>query len=234
MGRRAVLALIPAKGTSRRLARKNLRDLCGLPLVGWAVRAARESGLFPDDHIVVDSEDEEILAYGRSLAVDTLRRPPRLAEDGATLVDVIAHAIRELETDEPLSVLLPTSPLRNPATMRWAALHHRDRKAGTLLSVTPTQPQCWGLAYHRGDVWPVCPQNFNVPRDQVPETYRHDGSHCLIRPGQPGTGGFIVDPREAVDVDTALDLAYAEFLVREHRIPWLTPQAPARPSSPRT
>ena len=86
------IAVIPARGGSKRIPRKNIKDFCGKPMIAWAIGAARESGLF--DHIVVSTEDEEIAELARSWGAETpFVRPPNLADDQTPTVPVIAHAV---------------------------------------------------------------------------------------------------------------------------------------------
>lgn len=113
-----ILMLIPARGGSKRLPRKNVLPLAGKPLICWTIEAALATGI--DASIMVSSDDEEILAIARqytSQGVIAYRRPDELATDTASTVDVVIDAINaekaqghELET---IVLLQPTSPLRN-------------------------------------------------------------------------------------------------------------------------
>ena len=94
-----ILGLIPAKGGSTRLARKNLRLLAGRSLLAWAVEAARASGVL--ERIVVSTEDQEVVRAARGLGVDVpFLRPPELARDPAGVADVALHALTAVEEAE--------------------------------------------------------------------------------------------------------------------------------------
>ena len=105
-----VLAVIPARGGSRRLLRKNMRKLAGRPLIQWAWDEARKSNYI--DTIQLSSEDSEIISYAQANGISGFQRPVELATDEATLSDVLLHALKVF-SDYDLAVLLqPSSPLR--------------------------------------------------------------------------------------------------------------------------
>jgi len=94
------VAIIPARGGSKRILRKNIRDFCGRPMISYAIRAAKESGVF--DRIVVSTDDQEIYDVSKSLGAQVLPlRPKGLADDYTPLVPVIQHAIGCLEGADP-------------------------------------------------------------------------------------------------------------------------------------
>jgi pseudaminic acid cytidylyltransferase len=87
------IAVIPARGGSKRIPRKNIKEFCGKPMIGWAISIAQESKLF--DHIIVSTDDEEIADIGRMWGAETpFKRPIELADDLTPTVPVIAHAIK--------------------------------------------------------------------------------------------------------------------------------------------
>ncbi len=109
-----ILCVIPARGGSKGVSRKNLRDLNGRPLLGWPIRAAKDSKYI--DEIICSTEDSEIAELARDLGVRTpFQRPSELASDEAATADVLLHAIDSLErTNQIFDYLLllePTSPL---------------------------------------------------------------------------------------------------------------------------
>jgi pseudaminic acid cytidylyltransferase len=87
------IAVIPARGGSKRVPRKNIKDFCGRPMIYWSINVAQESKLF--DHIIVSTEDEEIAEIARKYGAETpFSRPVELADDLTPTVPVIAHAIK--------------------------------------------------------------------------------------------------------------------------------------------
>ncbi len=105
------LAIIPARGGSKRLPRKNLLDLHGKPLIAWSIEAGLNCRYI--DKVVVSSDDDEILEISQKFGADILKRPTELANDTAKSFDAIEHTIKSLKLYYDYIVLLqPTSPLR--------------------------------------------------------------------------------------------------------------------------
>ena len=106
------LAIIPARGGSKRLPRKNILPLAGKPLIGWSIEAAQKSKYI--DSIVVSSDDDEILQIAQKYHVGAYKRGEHLATDTATTVDVLLDVLEHTEKSYDYIMLLqPTSPLRN-------------------------------------------------------------------------------------------------------------------------
>jgi N-acylneuraminate cytidylyltransferase len=90
------LAVIPARGGSKRIPRKNIREFCGKPIIAWSIEAALDSGCF--DRVLVSTDDPEIAMVARAHGVETpFVRPPELADDHTPTAPVVAHAIAWLE-----------------------------------------------------------------------------------------------------------------------------------------
>jgi len=105
------LAIIPARGGSKRLPRKNILDFNGKPLIVHTIEAGLKSNFI--DKIIVSSDDEEILSISQKQGVLTIRRPVELASDTATTFDAIAHTIENTSKYDYIILLQPTSPLRD-------------------------------------------------------------------------------------------------------------------------
>ena len=138
-----ILALIPARGGSKRLPGKNIKPLGGLPLIVWTIRAARTSSCFVD--VLVSTDDQEIadisLVYGASVP---WLRPPELASDTAHGVDVALHALDAYEMShgpvDGLLLLQPTSPFRTAETIKsGVALFETNRGIRPVVGVSPAQ-----------------------------------------------------------------------------------------------
>jgi N-acylneuraminate cytidylyltransferase len=84
------VAIIPARGGSKRIPRKNIKEFCGRPMIAWSIETARVSGLF--DHVAVSTEDDEIAAVSSEWGAEILARPANLADDHAGTTEVVAHA----------------------------------------------------------------------------------------------------------------------------------------------
>ena len=130
---KAFLAIIPARGGSKRLPRKNLLDLCGRPLIAWTIEAGRESEYV--DKVVVTSDDNEILEISEKFGANTIKRPNELASDTATTFDAIKHVIENTEKYDYIVLLQPTSPLRNSKHIDEAIELLESKNADAVISV---------------------------------------------------------------------------------------------------
>lgn len=136
------LGLIPARGGSKGLPGKNLRPLLGRPLISWSISAAMESGVF--EWVIVSTDSTEIAEVARSEgALVPFIRPPSLATDDASAVDVAIHAISEVQNltgvlPATIALLEPTSPLRSSVDLREmsAKFHAQTHLIDGLISVT--------------------------------------------------------------------------------------------------
>lgn len=133
----SVIAIIPARGGSRGLPRKNVLPLNGQPLIYYSIDAGLSSKYV--DAVLVTSDDQEILQVARSLGADTLQRPKELAADSTYMNDVLAHAFESVERQGrsfDLAILLqPTSPLRTSAHVDSAFELLNEYDSNSLISV---------------------------------------------------------------------------------------------------
>ena len=127
------LAIIPARGGSKRLPRKNILNLCGKPLISWSIEAGLKSKYI--DKVVVSSDDTEILNISNELKVQVIKRPDELASDTSTSFDAVKHAIDNLESYEYILLLQPTSPLRNENHIDKAIEFLEEKNADAVVSV---------------------------------------------------------------------------------------------------
>ena len=127
------LAIIPARGGSKRLPRKNVLDLCGKPLIAWSIEAGLNSQYI--DKLVVSSDDDEILATSENFGANTIKRPDELASDTATTFDAIKHTIDNLESYDYIVLLQPTSPLRTEKHIDEAIELLESKNADAVVSV---------------------------------------------------------------------------------------------------
>ena len=127
------LAIIPARGGSKRLPRKNILNLCGKPLISWSIEAGLKSKYI--DKVVVSSDDTEILNISNELKVQVIKRPDELASDTSTSFDAVKHAIDNLESYEYILLLQPTSPLRNENHIDKAIEILKEKNADAVISV---------------------------------------------------------------------------------------------------
>lgn len=115
------VCVIPARGGSRRIPRKNIRDFCGKPMIAWSIEAAQRSGCF--GRIVVSTDDEEIAEISKTWGAEVpFIRPPDLSDDFACTSSVVAHAVKELVRHKKelnaVCCLYATAPLVDPAKIK--------------------------------------------------------------------------------------------------------------------
>ncbi|MFH0709178.1 MAG: acylneuraminate cytidylyltransferase family protein [Pseudomonadota bacterium] len=130
---KTILAIVPARGGSKRLPRKNVLDLAGKPLIAWTIEAGLKSKYI--DKVVVTSDDNEILEISHLYGADCIKRPLDLASDTATTFDALKHTIDHLENFDYIVLLQPTSPLRNEQNIDEAIDLLFKREAGAVISV---------------------------------------------------------------------------------------------------
>ena len=219
-----VLGLIPAKGGSTRLAKKNIRPLAGRSLLAWTAEAARASGLL--DHLIVSTEDEEVAAAARALDIDVpFLRPLELARDPAGVVQVALHALETLEAAgeryDTLVTMLPTCPLRSADDIRGAYELFTARGRPFVLSVSEFEHTPFAALgpTEDGRLEPYMPQYFGRKSQEMPRAYRPNGAvHVLdvaaFRRAKSDLAqplvGYVMPRERSFDIDTEDDLRAAE------------------------
>ena len=131
------IALIPARGGSKRIPRKNIKEFCGQPIIAYSIQAAEQSGCF--DRIIVSTDDEEIASVAERFGAETpFIRPEELSDDYATTLDVIKHAIEELKLDEDgqLCCIYATAPFTTARDLQQANKTLSDEKLDYVFSAT--------------------------------------------------------------------------------------------------
>jgi N-acylneuraminate cytidylyltransferase len=230
-----ILALIPARGGSKGIPRKNIRSFAGYPLIAWSIAAAKQSELVT--RVIVSTDDEEIAAVARQWGAETpFLRPSELAQDKTTDLPVFEHALKFLEEVEGyrpdvMIQLRPTSPIR-PKTMVDDAirilLEHKD--ADCVRGVVPAGQNPFKMWRFNGEGKPLnsllevpgIAEPYNAPRQILPPVYWQTGHIDAIRTStivnkKSLTGDVIypllIDPKYTVDIDTLPDWAKYEALV---------------------
>jgi len=127
------LAIILARGGSKRLPRKNVLDLAGKPLIAWSIEAGLRSEYI--DKVVVSSDDDEILEISKNIGAEIIKRPEEFASDNATSFDGIKHVIDNIENYDYVILLQPTSPLRNTKHIDRAIELLETKNAEAIISV---------------------------------------------------------------------------------------------------
>lgn len=225
------LAVVPARGGSKRLPGKNIRDFAGKPMLAWSVEAAMESGLF--DTVMVSTDSEEIAAVARAAGASVpFLRSAETADDHAILLDVMAEVVRRYDAEgqrfERLCCILPTAPLLQASTLRHALALMDEGGFDTVFPVvafgSPIQRALRRDAAGRTEMRQ--PEHY-ASRSQDLEPAYHDAGQfywmtrevCLSK--QPmfagRAGSFVIDEMEAQDIDTLSDWRLAELKMQARR-----------------
>jgi len=227
-----ILAVIPARGSSKGLERKNLAPLGGRPLLAYTADCVL--GAVHPLRAVLSTEDDEIASLGRRLGLEVpFRRPAELAGDASTSLEVLQHALASLYADEGYApewvvLLQPTSPLRTAAHLDAALDLFLSGGFDSLISLTPMrQNPAWAYRVNGGLAEPIEPER-PYRRQELPELYYPNGAIYATSPGLLAgdrllgdrCAAFVMEPRESVDVDDAWDMAVAEAgLIHAKRAP---------------
>ena len=127
------LAIVPARGGSKRLPRKNVLDLAGKPLISWTIEAGLKSKYI--DKVIVTSDDDEILETSKRYGAQIIRRPHDLASDTTTTFDALKHTIDNIEKYDYIVLLQATSPLRDEKHIDESIELLESKKADAIVSV---------------------------------------------------------------------------------------------------
>jgi CMP-N-acetylneuraminic acid synthetase len=223
-----ILALITARGGSKRLPGKNIRVLGGKPLIVWSIDVAKEVPEICD--ILVSTDEPEIagVCSGAGAYVPWLR-PSELATDTAGSVEVALHALDWYEKNrgvvDGLLLLQPTSPFRSKETVREGIELFRNHGKQPVVGVSPTHAHpMWTLKMEEGCLVPFMQEHGFCMRSQdLPSALVVSGSFYLISPaefrarrsfvGVRTIPLLIESPAEALDIDTEWDWRLAEFVL---------------------
>jgi YrbI family 3-deoxy-D-manno-octulosonate 8-phosphate phosphatase len=227
-----ILTLIPARGGSKGIPRKNIRSFAGYPLIAWSIAAAKQAASVT--RVIVSTDDEEIAAVARKYGAETpFLRPAEFAQDQTTDLPVFEHALQWLEEKESYQPdiviqLRPTSPIRPKDCVDNAVkilMEHED--ADCVRGVVPAGQnphKMWRFAGEGQPMEPLLevegiPEPYNAPRQILPPVYWQTGHIDAIRVAtieqkKSLTGDvvypLVIDPRYTVDIDILSDWAKYE------------------------
>jgi pseudaminic acid cytidylyltransferase len=221
------IAVIPARGGSKRIPRKNIKPFGGKPMIAYAIQAARDSGLF--EHVVVSTDDDEIAAvaqaHGASLP---FRRPAHLADDQTVTVPVIAHAaqwfVDQGHAVDAVCCIYPCVPLLRAADLQGAYAMFKERGADYVYPVVGFHSSPWRAMTkpEHGPMQFVYPEYELTRTQDLPKCYFDAGQFYWGKTAAWTSGlrmhshghGYEVEGHRIVDIDTHEDWARAELIAR--------------------
>lgn len=229
---RSILCTICARGGSKGVKNKNLRELNGKPLIAHSILHAKETGLF--DHIAVSSDSPEILAAAKAWGADIqVRRPDELATDTADKLSAIRNAVELTESItgrryETLVDLDATSPLRLPADIVSSVELFFESKALNLITAAPARRSPYFNMVERDETGFVkiskpLPARI-VRRQDSPECYDMNASiyvwtrECLLTMSKvftDRTALYVMPEERSHDIDTELDFEIVEMILKK-------------------
>jgi N-acylneuraminate cytidylyltransferase len=249
-----ILAIIPARGGSKGIPRKNIRSFAGYPLIAWSIAAGLQANSV--SRVIVSTDDEEIAAVARQYGAETpFMRPYELAQDRTNDLPVFEHALKWLEDiegykPEIVVQLRPTSPIR-PKDCVDAAIRIlvENLDADSIRGVVPAGQNPHKMWRFNGYDKPLRPllelegisEPYNAPRQILPPVYWQTGHIDVIRTStitrkHSLTGSvvypLVIDARYTVDIDTPADWAKYEALVHSG-LEMVTPDKKSRRPMPK-
>lgn len=220
------IAIIPARGGSKRLPGKNIKLLGDKPLIAWTIESAIESNVF--DHVFVSTDSQEIADISKQYGAEVpFLRPPELASDTATTNDVVTHLADWYEAESSnkvstIAILQPTSPLRNATHINEAFAEMKTKDAKAIISVCELEHPiqfCNQLDSNKSMAGFIKQKDIKRTQDLSP-TYRLNGAIYIFDRSyvgrmneiySEGTFAYIMDSRDSIDIDTINDFKLAEY-----------------------
>lgn len=244
-----VLAVVPARGGSKSIPRKNIRPLAGHPLLAYSIAAGLQSDSVT--RVIISTDDEETAEIARKYGAEVpFLRPPELASDVTPDLPVFQHALDWLESEEGyrpdiVVQLRPTSPVRPPDCIDTAVkILLANPEADSVRGVVPSGQNPYKMWRISEDEYlePLLnidqDEPYNMPRQELPQTYWQTGHIDVIRPAtikekKSMSGDIIlplfIDPMYTVDIDTLRDWQRTEWMMFHSDLDFVRPRIDLRP-----
>lgn len=221
-----ILGIIPARGGSKGVPRKNVRVVGGKPLIAWTIDEAKKSKYL--DRIILSSDDDEIIDVARQYKCDVpFKRPSELASDDSPAIATVVHAISNMkESFDYLVLLQPTSPMRTVEDIDGCIEKCLNMKSLSCVSVSVVDKSPYWM-FSVDDASRMTPilesATLYQRRQDLPLAYTLNGAvyvaecHWLEAKGEfvdDKTLAYEMPKNRSVDIDTKSDLKYLEFLLK--------------------
>ena len=223
-----IVAIIPARGGSKGLPKKNLVEVCGQPLISWSIEQAKSSNLISSTWVT--SDDEEILNTAEKFGAFTINRPPELALDNSSSESAWIHAIdyiKKMNKNVDIVVgMQGTSPIREPDDLDKAISLFIDKKFDSLLTVTELEDY---FIWNYDSKFNCHPKNYDLnnrkPRQELKKSYLENGSFYIFKPSllkknnnrlSGKIGMYLMDKYKSFQIDNEEDLKICSGIMKEY------------------
>ena len=221
-----IIGIIPARSGSKGLKDKNIKELCGKPLIAYTIEAAKQSGVFDCIMVSTDSEKYARIAREHGASVPFLRSSENSSDKSGSW-DVVREVLANLNEKFDIVVLLqPTSPLRTSQHIKEAVDLFFEKDAYTLCSVCETShPMFWCNTLDESlSMEGFIKKEYNLPRQLLPKTYTLNGAVYICKSENVNrldfysdkSFAYIMDKKSSIDIDEELDFRYAEFILNNN------------------
>jgi len=222
---KTVLAIIPSRGGSKGVPRKNIREVAGKPLIAWTILESRKSQYI--DRLIISTDDKEIADVAQQWGCEVpFLRPAHLALDDTPGVEPVIHAVESLPGYDYVVLLQPTSPLRTVEDIDGCIELCVNKNADSCVSITETDksPYWMFTLNDEGKMSRLIDNNTNCTRRQdLPPVYALNGAVYVAATKilaekrsfiHADTVSFIMSKHNSVDIDTELDLTIADIFLK--------------------
>lgn len=225
---KSIVAIIPARGGSKGIPKKNIKILGKKPLIAHTIEEALKSKYL--NHVFVSTEDPKIAEISLKYGSEVIERPSDLSEDTSKTADVIVHAIEHLETKgihpEIVVLLQPTSPFRTAEDIDAAIKLFMDNVCDSVISVCePDHSPFWCFTFNGGYIQPLFDKKYdNTRRQDLPSVFIPNGAIYVSTPEFiqkfDGFNGnkvipYCMPPERSIDIDKPIDFTIAEVLMNK-------------------
>ncbi len=204
-----ILGITPARGGSKTIPRKNIKEICGKPLIAWTIEAAKRSLLL--DRYVVSTEDNEIAEISRKYGAEVIPRPPELATDEASTISVLQDILTKSDADVVV-LLQATSPIRDDNLIELCIKKFLDSEADSLATGFICKYYEYG--------------NYQQRRQDLKGWFYDDGNVYVFRADLLKKGDrygkkmerMIIDREQNIEIDDEFDFWLAEQVLLKRKI----------------